>query len=151
MSRKELFSENVEILQTCFDTETVQNLEATNESAAFDSFIETIEERIQNFNQRGSNWRFERIISLDIQLTDFIPLRGSSYIPLPKKMVGKRAIINMKNGDNQCFKCCVTRALFPVVRDSERISKNLRKHSEEINWEGMTFPTELKDIKTFKN
>ena len=150
MSRKELFSESVEILQTCFHSETVQNLEATDESAAFDSFIETIEERIQNFNQRGSNWRFERIISLDIQLTDFIPLRGTSYIPLRKKLVGKRAIINMKNGDNQCFKWCVTRALFPVVRDSERISKNLRKHSKEINWEGTTFPTELKDIKTFE-
>ena len=53
MSRKELFSENVEILGTYFHSETVENLEATDESAVFDSLIETIEERIKNFNQKG--------------------------------------------------------------------------------------------------
>ena len=71
-SRKELFSEK--ILVTYFHTETIENLEAINESAVYDSFIETIEERIQNFNHRGSNWRFERVILLDIDLTDKPPV-----------------------------------------------------------------------------
>ena len=71
-SRKELFSEK--ILVTYFHIETIENLEAINESAVYDSFIETIEERIQNFNHRGSNWRFERVILLDIDLTDKPPV-----------------------------------------------------------------------------
>ena len=86
MTREELFNEDVQILNSFFHSDTVENLEATDESEVYDTFIQTIEERIQNFNQRGSNWRFERVLSLDIHLTDFIPLRGSTYIPLPKKI-----------------------------------------------------------------
>ena len=114
MTRKELFSENIQILNSYFNSETVENLEGTDESVIYDNFIQTIEERIQNFNQRGSNWRFQRVLSLDVHFTDFIPLRGSTYFPLPKKIATKKAVINMKNDDNLCFKWSVTRALNPV-------------------------------------
>ena len=57
----------------------------------------------------------------------------------------------MKNNDNQCFKWCVARALFPIERDSERIDRNLRDNSKRINWSGLKFPIELSDIKQFQN
>ena len=85
MTREELFSKNIQILNSFFNSEAAENLEATDESEAYDTFVQTIEERIQNFNQRGSNWRFQRVLSLDIHLTDFQPLRGSTFFPLPKK------------------------------------------------------------------
>ena len=103
MTRKELFSESTQILNSYFNSETVENLEGTDESVIYDTFVQTIEERIQNFNQRGSNWRFQRVLSLDVHFTDFIPLRGSTYFPLPKKIATKKAVINMKNDDNLCF------------------------------------------------
>ena len=86
MTRKELFSESTQILNAFFHSDTVENLEGTDEREVYDGSVQTIEERIQNFNQRGSNWRFERVLSLDIHFTDFIPLRGSTFIPLPKKI-----------------------------------------------------------------
>ena len=52
MSREELFSENVQILNSHFHSDTVENLEATDESAVYGTFIQTIEERNQNFNER---------------------------------------------------------------------------------------------------
>ena len=116
MSREQLFSENAEILNTHINTNTVENIDATNELEVYDNFTETIEERIQNFNQRGSNWRFERVLLLDIHFTDFIPLRGSTYFPLPKKIATKKAVINIKNNDNLCFKWSITRALNPVEK-----------------------------------
>ena len=79
MTRKELFSESTQILNAFFNSETVENLEGTDESAVYDRSIQTIEERIQNFNQKGSNWRFQRVLSLDIHFTDFQPL--SSHFP----------------------------------------------------------------------
>ena len=82
-TRKELFSESTQILNSYFNSETVENLEGTDESEVYGTFIQTIEERIQNFNQRGSNWRFQRVLSLDVHFTDFIPLRGSTFLPLP--------------------------------------------------------------------
>ena len=61
MTREELLGENIQILNSHFNSDTVENLEASNQSVIYDTFIQTIEERIQNFNQRGSNWRFQRV------------------------------------------------------------------------------------------
>ena len=150
MTRKELFSESTQILNTFFNSETVENLEGTDESAVFDRSIQTIEERIQNFNQRGSNWRFQRVLSLDVHFTDFQPLRGSTFLPLPSKISNKKAVINMKNNDDQCFKWSVTRALHPVEKNSERITKELKDQSERLDWSGLKFPVDLKQIIMFE-
>ena len=150
MTRIELFSESTQILNTFFHSETVENLEGTDESAIYDRSIQMIEERIQNFNQRGSNWRFQRILSLDVHFTDFQPLRGSTFIPLPKKIRDKKAVINMKNDDDQCFKWSVVRALNPVEKNSERITKELKDQSERLDWSGLKFPVKLDQIVIFE-
>ena len=56
----------------------------------------------------------------------------------------------MENNDDQCFKWAVTRALHPVDRDAERISKILRKQSKDYNWDGLEFPVKIKDINVFE-
>ena len=150
MTRKELFSESTQILNTFFHSETVENLEGTDESVIYDRSIQTIEERIQNFNQRGSNWRFQRVLSLDVHFTDFQPLRGSTFIPLPKKIRDKKAVINMKNDDDQCFKWSVVRALNPVENNSERITNELKEQSERLDWSGLKFPVKLDQIVIFE-
>ena len=150
MTRKELFSESTQILNSYFNSETVENLEGTDESAVYDRSIQTIEERIQNFNQRGSNWRFQRVLSLDVHFTDFQPLRGSTFIPLPSKISTKKAVINMKNEDDQCFKWSVTRSLNPVDVHPERITKELKHQSERLDWSGLKFPVKLDHIVIFE-
>ena len=150
MTRKELFSESTQILNTFFHSETVENLEGTDEREIYDGFMQTIEERIQNFNQRGSNWRFQRVLSLDVHFTDFQPLRGSTFLPLPRKISSKKAVINMKNTDDQCFKWSVVRALNPVAKNSERITKELKDQSERLDWRGLKFPVKLDQIVIFE-
>ena len=83
-------------------------------------------------------------------MADWKPISGSSYIPLPPKIKNKGAVINMKNEDNQCFKWCVVRALNPVEKNSERITKELKDQSERLNWSGLRFPVDLKQIKIFE-
>ena len=150
MTRKELFSESTQILNTFFHSETVENLEGTDESVIYDRSIQTIEKRIQNFNQRGSNWRFQRVLSLDIHFTDFQPLRGSTFLPLPRKIKTKKAVINMKNDDDQCFKWSVVRALNPVDIHPERITNELKDQSERLDWSGLKFPVKLNHIVIFE-
>ena len=118
----------------------------------YDRSIQTIEERIQNFNQRGSNWRFQRVLSLDVHFTDFQSLRGSTFIPLPSKIIrDKKAVINMKNDDDQCFKwSVVTRAMNPVEKNSERITNELKEQSERLDWSGLKFPVKLDQIVIFE-
>ena len=55
----------------------------------------------------------------------------------------------MKNDDDQCFKWSVTRALHPVEKTSERITKELKEQSEELDWSGLKFPVDLKQIIIF--
>jgi len=55
-----------------------------------------------------------------------------------------------KNEDNYCFKWCIDRALNPVKNHSERITQELRKQAEVLDWNGITFPTTLKEIDRFE-
>lgn len=93
-----------------FLTEVEGNLQATDEEA-INIYKETLREKLQNFNKNKRIWRFEKVISLDIHFTVYDPLRGSSYIELPKSFQRKKAIVNIKNEDDDCFKWCITRAL----------------------------------------
>jgi len=43
----------------------------------------------------------------------------------------------MENKDDQCFKWSITRALNPVERDTERITKILKVQSKKLNWVGI--------------
>jgi len=65
-----------------------------------------------------------------------VPSKGSSYIPLPQKLAKKKAIINLKNEDNQCFKWAVARALNAKQRDAQLIDKHLREKATKYQGNG---------------
>ena len=99
MVRQDLISGNTETIIAHFRTRTAVNLEANDDADELRMFLEPMEEGIFNFNQWGSNWRFQRVVDLEINLAEYDPTGGSSYIQLPKQLNGKKAIINMKNED----------------------------------------------------
>ena len=126
------------------------NLPGTNEKKLLNVIIEEALENMARFQRRGSNWRFEEVLKFEIHLVDFVPLKGNSWIPLPEAISKKKAVINMKNEDGECFMWCVARALNPVERDSERATQKLRKQAEELNWKGIEFPMEVDKIDKFE-
>ena len=99
----------------------------------------------------SGNWRFHSVLSLDLHTVKYVSLGGSSYIPLPRFLAAKKAIINLKNKDDECIKLAMTRALNPVQEHSERIDKILRETSKVLNWEGLKFSVNLNDINKFEN
>ena len=131
---------------TSFHSRVEVNLEGTNVNEIYQNMIDRIMESITTFQMRGSNWRFKSIDSLEIHTVSYRPLGGSSYIPLPKALQSRKAIINLKNDDDKCFLYSVTRALHPVERDAERTSKILKVQTEEVNMEGIEYPVTLKAI-----
>ena len=102
------------------------NLEATNLDEQYEQWIKKILENISTFQNSGSGWVFKSIVSLEIHTVKYQPLSGSSYIPLPKYLADKKALINLKNDDQQCFKWAVTRAMNLTESHPERIDKKLR-------------------------
>ena len=95
---------------------------------------------------QGSNWTFKSIIALEIHTVAYEPLRGSSYIPLPRALATRKAIINLKNQDDECFRWAVLRAMNPTDIHPERIDKNLKSKRDQINMDGIEFPVSLKSI-----
>ena len=125
-----------------FHSRIMTNLD---ENEILDQMIGRIIELIANFQQNGSNWVFERVNQLQIHLADWKPF-GGSFIPLPPKIKNKKAVINIKNEDNQCFKWCIATALDFVRPHPERITADLVEFSKNFNWDGLTFPVDLKQI-----
>ena len=80
-------------------------------------------------------------MKLSITKSKLNPLRGSSHIALPKWIEKKKALINIKNQDDECFKYAVTRALNPVEEHPERVSKQLIEQTKNYNWDRIGFPT----------
>ena len=88
------------------------NLEGTDVNELYTIMIDRIEEEIQKLESaEDTGWHFVKIINLQLHTIRYTPLRGSSYIKLPKFLEDKKAIVNMKNDDEKCFLWCVLRAL----------------------------------------
>ena len=146
MSKTDLKTGEVLYTDAYFYSNTEINFQGTDVSDLYKTMMNKMLESLATYQQRGSNWVFDSVEELSLFTVEYEPLSGSSYIPLPKNLADKKAIINMKNDDNECFKWCITRALNPVARDSERITKILRLQAEKLNWKDLKFPMETKDI-----
>ena len=116
-----------------------------------EEMIQEMIEAMENYNKRGSNWVFKRVIRLDVHFVRWNPLRGSAWIPLPVKLANKKAVINMKNMEDQmCFKWCIARAANMVENHPERITDDLREQAEKFDWTDCKFPMALDKIKIFE-
>ncbi|XP_022800883.1 uncharacterized protein LOC111338630 [Stylophora pistillata] len=122
----------------------------TDREELYQRCVNKMLESLAKFIKEGSGWVVHSIAGLDLHTVKYTPLRGFSFIKLPKHLANKQAIINMKNEDNECFKWCVTRALNPVEKNQERISKTLREQAKKLEWGGITFPMEVKSIRRFE-
>ena len=125
--------------------------EETDPHEIFKEMMDEIEEEVQKVEHaEGSGWVFVEVENLTLHTDIWDPLKGSSYIDLPRELKNKNAIINMKNEDNKCFLWCVLRALNPKDKNAERIDKDLKSKEHTLNMEGITYPVELKNIKRFE-
>ena len=102
------------------------------------------------FQNEGGPWRLRSIIRLKLHTVSYKPLRGETYIPLPKELADKKAIINMQNKDNKCFLWFVLGALNPKGVHPERLDKKLMEKENTLNMEGIDYPLSLKDLNKFE-
>ena len=126
--------------------------ESTDTVEIYHDMISEILEEMQKVEQaEGSGHVFLEVENLTLHTDIWDPIKGSSYIDLPPELKNKKALINMKNKDNNiCFLWSVLRGLNPKDRDAERIDKDLKSKENTLNMEGIEYPVSLKDIKHFE-
>ena len=113
------------------------NLDGTDERELYDTMVQRIIDKMATFPSMGSGWNLYNIIQLELHTVRYNPLRGETWIPLPKELANKKAIINVKNKDNKCFLWCVLRALNPKDNHPKRVNKELKTKEKkyfEYGW-----------------
>ena len=95
----------------------------------------------------GSGWTIERIEKHFINFVKYQPLKGSSYVKLPKELQhSTKGLINIQNKDNECFRSSHIRYLNPQYKDLQRIKRNDKEFINKLDYTNVEFPVMLKDI-----
>ncbi|CAL1297347.1 unnamed protein product [Larinioides sclopetarius] len=107
-----------------------------------------ISEAVDEFLRRGSGWILDKIVHFELCVAKYHPLRASSYIPLPKKLAEKKAVLNIQNEDQKCLVWCLIAHKMNVhTHDSFRVS-HYTPHEQDIKLDGVACPVLLNKIPT---
>ena len=96
MEKVDLTSGEVIAKESACHSKTEVNLESNDSNELFSKMKETVLESLAKFQRQVSNCRSHSVLSLDLHTLKYVPLGGSSYIPLSKFLAAKKAIINLK-------------------------------------------------------
>ena len=118
------------------------NIEIMIGSQTDDIIDELFESLLQNYpegleeSMKGSGFIFDSVDLLyyHLQKTS-LSRKGGSYIDSPKWLKNKRATINPKNNDNNCFQYALTAALnYQNIKSHPGIVSNLKSFIDQCNW-----------------
>ena len=133
-----------------YDIETIyirsEAITVTNQRFNLNKAYEELNHKLDIWGERGSGWIIDKIEDIWINISNYEPLAGSSYIPLPPKLNNpKKGLINIKNKDIECFKWCHIRFLNPTNSHPERINKQDKKIASTLDYRGINFPMKARD------
>ena len=100
---------------------------------------------IAQWVSEGSGWTIQSVDNHYLNIVQYQPMKGSSYIKLPQELRNSsKGLINMKNEDNECFRWCHIRHLNPVDKDPQRIKKSDKQYIQDLDYTGIEFPVTTK-------
>ena len=137
-------SDKIEIMTASETEEIIKEL--------FKSLLQKYQERLEE-SMRPSEFAFDSADLLYYQLhKTSLKRRGRSYVDSPEWLKNKKATIDPKNNDNNCFQYALTVALNyqKIKKDPQRISK-IRPFIDQYNSKEIDFlPKQQKDWKKFE-
>lgn len=133
-----------------FTTSNAPIFRNTNLPEWFNTEIQIpIMKELEEFQERDSGWTLSNVVELEITISKYTLLLGSSYIELPEAIKKKEACINVKNKDNACFAWAVISAIRPVDKNPQRLTK-YPHYSTILKLRGIQFPMTMKQIPHFE-
>jgi hypothetical protein len=132
-----------------FNTKYMVVTKASDLDEIIHTFMKIIDQKMNDFQERDSGWALESILFLELNINKFNPLRGSSYIPLPKDIVRKRGVLNIQNVDECCFAWSLVAAVRKPNGDPSHPS-SYEDFNTVFNFQGMSFPMKLSEISKFE-
>ena len=122
----------------------VTHMHQLRDSGLLDGIVNANKEEISRWQNQGSDWVIDRILTVYLEFARYEPIRGGTYVPTPSKLKAKKAIINVKNRDDQCLQWALRAALFPVQVHVDRPGSY--PVNDGLDFTGIDFPTPLHQI-----
>lgn len=156
------FSKNDLVLTIIYHTTKMVKLTISDDiNDIIKDQLDLIKMKMSEFQERDSGWSLLKIEWLDVNVNKCALIRGSQYIPTPKKLLSRNACINIKNIDIYCFKWCVIAAFggerlanvcIPSTYNINNISADIITLAcgRRLNFSNMKFPLEVREIKIFE-
>ena len=99
---------------------------------------------IAQWISEGSGWTIQSVDNHYLNIVQYQPMKGSSYIELPQELKHhQKGLINMKNNDNECFRWCHIRYLNPQEKDPQRIKKIDKEYINQLDYSNIEFPVKI--------
>ena len=145
------FQKDDELVDLAFNSRMMNVYNLSDIDEIVDEMINQMKEQIENPALLNSRFVFDEVLFTNVNFHQLNLTRGSSYLPLPDWLVKKKAIINPKNEDKECFKWAVIAASRweEINNNPERISK-LKRFEKDFDWSEIGFPVSIKDISKFE-
>ena len=141
--------EGQERVELAFNSLMMSVYQESEPDQIVDGMIANIKFQIENPALLNSRFVFDEFLYLDVNFHQLNLTRGSSYLPLPDWLARKKAIVNPRNDNEECFKWSVIAAENIGMKDPQCVP-NLRKFTDNYNWSGLEFPVSIKDIGMFE-
>lgn len=129
------------------------NINKNDLNEQFNLSLNKIIKTLEDFVQNGSGWVLGRVLYVDLNIVRYRPFQGasSSFIELPSKLAKRKAVINIKNpNDQKCFIWSVLEFIHPQP-DKHKKVKWYKKFEDDLNMTGIEYPVRVNDIKKFEN
>ena len=146
------FTKDGEMVELAFNSRMLNVYNLGNMNEIVNAVITHMAQQIENPALSDSKFVFDEVVCMDVDFHRLNRARGSSYLPLPDWSAKKKAIINPKNSDLECFKWAVIAAMRweEIDRDHQTITK-LKRFEADFDWTGVGFPVSFRSIKRFES
>ena len=135
-------SSNIEMIMGNETDEIIKKL--------FDSLLQKYQDGLEE-SMRGSEFIRDCVALLYYHLQKIGLKRGGSYIDSPEWLKNKKATINPKNSDNNCFQHALTVAFnHQNIEKNPQIISKIKSFIDQYNWKEKEFPSHSKDWKKFE-
>ena len=138
---KKLAKDEIVYKTAYFNSKPQTIINKTEINKSLQSSKDNILNMIAQWISEGSGWTVESVDNHYLNIVQYQPMKGSSYIKLPQELRHHRkGLINMKNEDNECFRWCHIRHLNPQDKNPQRIKKSDKEYINKLDYSGIEFP-----------
>ncbi|XP_039300696.1 uncharacterized protein LOC120355984 [Nilaparvata lugens] len=137
-----------EELNTSFKTKNHPVFRDTDLDDILNSRFDKLNTELSEVQLKKSGWHLLAADGLRLRINKYVPLGGSTYIPLPQEIECRKACINVQNYDNKCFQYAILSKL--VGENHPCRASSYANIDHTYDFDCITYPTPLHEIKKFE-